>query len=398
MTYEAARIVFTIAPAEEVEPQILTGLFDQYAGQNLFYHPALLRAAVALPPALQPTDYILGYQRGQLRLAQPILLSRTSAGRRLEFFQFWGADHLEPLYDKAYEEETLAAFTHFLLEGIPGIELVLGENLSRRFANKLQAAAGGCRKARYRVEPQYECPYLELPGSVEAFWKMYRSNFRSQLKKKIRKAEAYGLEFRVVRAECMPEGYSLEQAFDQLVALHDMRSDETGRRSRFTGEDRQRFHRQLCRDQRPADGFVTFTEALDQGKVVGSLYGFKAAQRYAFFQTGFDVAYGKLGIGNLLLFYTVEDLIRNGVPLFDFKRGLSDYKMRWTQSIEPTYRLYLSPGLRGRLPLQRLLWRREMKKQGRLQGTLHWVRQLGRPTVRTSKPSAKKITETAPSP
>mgnify|MGYP001824753376 CR=1 FL=1 len=171
--------------------------------------------------------------------------------------------------------------------------------------------------------------FLDIPESTEAFWARYRSNFRSQLRRQLRKADAHGIDLRFVTEEELPPNYSIPQAMENLKRLHKLRFETLNRRSFFLRADFQRFHQYLSRQASTGACTACFTEAIHEGQVVGSIYGMRATSTYLFLMTGFNPRYADFSPGALLLYHTVEELIRHGVRHFDFKCGEESYKRRW---------------------------------------------------------------------
>ena len=128
------------------------------------------------------------------------------------------------------------------------------------------------------------------------------------------------------------------------------------------------FFNKVCEKAASFQNIIIFTNATVQGEVIGSLFGFLTKHRFYFIQHGFSNKYMKFSIGNLLIYHTMEDLIKKKIDIFDFCRGMHEYKLRWTQTASQDYVMILSKASIGRTVLEWLRLKRSIKRNGRLAG------------------------------
>jgi CelD/BcsL family acetyltransferase involved in cellulose biosynthesis len=168
--------------------------------------------------------------------------------------------------------------------------------------------------------------------------------------------------------------YGAREAFETLLKVHDERSAAIGRDSSFSVEPWKTFHRTLCETANAYPGFAQFHEALHNGRVLATIYGFTAGDVFHDFQGGLSDALPELSLGNLVRFKMMQSLIGQGIAIFDFMRGAEDYKFEWTSEWRRDFLVLAgSPGI-GSVAVRMLRLRRAVHREGRMQGLLHWLR------------------------
>ncbi len=69
-----------------------------------------------------------------------------------------------------------------------------------------------------------------------------------------------------------------------------------------------------------------------KGEIVAVYYSFVVQRKIYCYITGFDYRLNKHGPGTVLLASTIKKAIEEGMEEFDFLRGESDYKYKWTEA------------------------------------------------------------------
>lgn len=164
-----------------------------------------------------------------------------------------------------------------------------------------------------RVMETTACPRVSLPGDGPS------SSFARQLRRFGRRLARDGVRFRWVAP-----GELDERVLAALFALHG-RARVGG--SSF-GPEQLAFHRRLVaraeRERGPAAVVAHRGDA-----IVGILYGFWWAETFAAYQSGWDRAYARDGLGNVLILQALELAGERGARTFDFLRGREPYKYRF---------------------------------------------------------------------
>lgn len=370
----ASPIIFQLATFGQIQPDDWNALFLKSSTVNLFYHRAFIQALQAAWPEKQPDGIIAGYRDNQLVLIQPYKIVDGILGRVVEILRIPTADCIEPLVVENDRQEILRAFFKFLRETLEP-DMLLAHSLTRAFHSALNEYFSGFILQQGERQKGYA---MALPGSTDEFWALYKSNFRSQLKKKIKNGRDAGLVCRIVEATQLPPGYEMRQAIENHTRLHKMRFDSMKRASFFVQPDFQVFHKHLCTHPDGDSCVLSFTEVLFEGEVIGSLYGVRAPHAYIYLMIGFDPAFASLSLGNLMIYYTIENLIDRHVKNFDFKCGEEPYKQRWATGFYEKFNVYVLFNTRGRLLYFNLFAAQMLKKLQRAPGKLKKIIDSGR--------------------
>jgi len=168
------------------------------------------------------------------------------------------------------------------------------------------------------------CPYLSLPDSFDEFRNRLSRNFRSNLKRTQNKMKRSGLTIEIVS-----DVSEIDEAIRRLFELHQSRFRSKQADTKFNFEARGEFHTRVAK-LFLKKGWLQLYQIKNKNTVIGSLYCFKFADSMMYVQGGFDPEYGKLGLGNQIIFRAIEDAIALGLKKFDFMRGNEAYKYRWT--------------------------------------------------------------------
>jgi CelD/BcsL family acetyltransferase involved in cellulose biosynthesis len=160
------------------------------------------------------------------------------------------------------------------------------------------------------------CPRVPLP--LGAATGQPSKDFVSQLRRFARRLERKGVQFEWVG----PPGVD-EPTLHALFELH-----AQGRHGGSFGEDTLAFHRQLAQRAEPGRGPAAVVARRGE-QVVGVLYGFWWRDTFAAYQQGWDRAFARDALGNLLVLHALEFATDHGARTFDFLRGREPYKYRF---------------------------------------------------------------------
>lgn len=338
-------VTFRRVGLNDIDPSAWSSLLFESGSRNLHYDRSFIDAARKAWPTRQPTGIIVGYREECLVFLQPYRMTKGLFGTTVRLADIPTADHIEPVIAAEDRVNIISDFRRYLIESLEP-DRVVGHSLTSEFALKF---SGGFRSSAVKPGKSRRGWILELPNSMDAFWKRYRANFRSQLRRKLKKGISAGLTFRTVTHASLPAGYNLQSAMDNLVRLHELRFDSLNRKSFFLRPEFRTFHEGLCQRATNHSLTVSFTEAIHEGRVIASIYGVRTPQLYLFLMSGFDPRFSSLSPGSLLLYHTIKDLIGRGVRIFDFKCGDETYKKRWASGYYDNLDLEIVLTRRGRM-------------------------------------------------
>ena len=208
------------------------------------------------------------------------------------------------------------------------------------------------------------CPYVPLSASWDEFTKRLSKNMRTNVGRRRRQvAKQFRAEYDVA------DDASLTTAMEELFRLHNAR----WRRRGVAGARMQAFHHEVAR-RFLARGWLRLHRLRLDGETRAVFYCFMLGRRVYYYLSGFDVAYGKFSIGNVLMAQAIERAIGDGADEFDLLRGDETYKFAWKAEERETLRLIIGrPALRssfalGAHRLERFIEHKGLALQRRLWG------------------------------
>lgn len=192
-----------------------------------------------------------------------------------------------------------------------------------------------------------ECPYIELPPTVDEFWKRLTPTMRATVRRRTRKLEETGVRYRIVE-----EPAEMAATLDLLYELHAKRWATRDQAGKFRDEAVRGFHRELTATM--GGGARQRLGTLTHGdRVIGALYWLEYGGIVSFYQMGYQPAppdpqlnWSYYSPGTVLLGHCMVDAVEGGFTEFDFLRGYEPYKRRWTATWRPTWTLTLIPANR----------------------------------------------------
>lgn len=273
-----------------------------------------------------------------LALAPP-RIERLLPFRSLEFLGTGsvGSDYLDLIVRRGWEDEALPALADHLER--TGFMLHLGQlprgrSLALRLRARLAPRSWSGREACTDV-----CPFITLAGQA---WESYlatlgpahRYNFQRRLKNLQRR---FSVDFHRVTAED-----ERGPALARLIGLHEERWRERGGPGAFGSAGLVAFHEELTR-QALARGWLRLFELRLDGQPAASLYGFRYANTFSFYQSGFDPRRAKDSVGLVVMGLAIKSAIEEGAAEYDLLHGDEAYKFQWAREARELSRLELYP-------------------------------------------------------
>jgi CelD/BcsL family acetyltransferase involved in cellulose biosynthesis len=263
----------------------------------------------------------------------------------LEFIG-WGKDvtpeYLDLIVRTGWEEPVVSAFVAHLASqpSVPAIDLRpirSGSTAAERFMHGLAGSGSAVGRSRDGV-----CPIATLPASADDFLCGRSRNYRKKMREYERRCERdLGARFRVSATAA-----ELECDMEALVTLHRRRWGHLSRA--FQTLEYRRFHQELAQATLHS-GWVRLFSLNADGRPIALLYCFLYADRYYYYQAGWEPELAKYHLGLVLMHKAVQHAIQEGAAVFDFLRGEESYKARWATDRVRSERLTLWPGPATRL-------------------------------------------------
>lgn len=290
-------------------------------------------------------------QRDRLSAIVPLALASPRAAElrpfcRLEFLGTGcvGSDYLDLIVRRGAEAETLRALTDYLCQQALPLELAQlrrNESTAGRLASNLNRLGWEVVETKTNV-----CPVIALSGHswssyLASLGPSHRYNFKRRLKQL---NEQFRLRFEQLRSE-----EERSQALDLLLHLHNRRWSRRGGSNAFHTGDLASFHRELSCRALERGWLRLFVLWLDE-KPAAALYGFLHNSRFLFYQSGFDPAFSKYGVGLVTMGLAIQAAVEEGAREYDLLHGAEKYKFLWANQVRELSCLELyPPGVRGRL-------------------------------------------------
>ena len=167
------------------------------------------------------------------------------------------------------------------------------------------------------------CPVIRLPGDVDTYRAGLGRSRRYTLQRKIKCLQGAG-RIEYSRATSPAD---VDTALDCLITLHQRRWSTGSSGGVFASERSKRFHREIVQVLSERGGVSIDLLKLDD-RPLAAIYGFIYQGVYYFYLPGFDPAGpSKASPGLLLLYYRIEQAIRDGEHTVDLLWGAEPYKL-----------------------------------------------------------------------
>jgi CelD/BcsL family acetyltransferase involved in cellulose biosynthesis len=250
-------------------------------------------------------------------------------GRRLRFFGdgIVGSDYLGVIARPADADRCARAFATHLLSR--GAELEL-DDLDA--GDPLVAAVAEAEGAA--IAPRYLCPFVTTRGDFDDYLEALPDGIGAQWHRRRKWLEKRAGH----RIEVLATPDEIARGLDALFELHRRRWALEGGSDAIDGPTVEAFHRAAGRGMAEA-GWARIYLLHVEGAPRAALYGFRHADRFAFYQAGHDPEWRPRSVGTVLLGEVIRRCFAEQLAEFDFLRGSEPYKLRWATGHRETVRL-----------------------------------------------------------
>jgi CelD/BcsL family acetyltransferase involved in cellulose biosynthesis len=165
---------------------------------------------------------------------------------------------------------------------------------------------------------------IELPDS----WELYQQQLSSEDRKNLgRYARRLEKRYQVRIFRCSQE-QEIPACLEALFKLHQLRWSREAQTGTFNSHERRQFYDQLCRSLL-ARGWLQFWMLELDGSIAAAQFGFRYRGTVFQLQEGNDPDRSSDRIGFVLRGFVLQQLIAEGVRVYDFLGGQLGYKARW---------------------------------------------------------------------
>lgn len=259
-------------------------------------------------------------------LAPMCVYQDTEARRYLLLLGTGISDYLDILAEPGFETTVAALVFNHLTEHSERWDSFDFQQL-RPESPLLHADVGPAQESR--VELQEYCPALQIDGRAGA---NIPKNFQQKLEYERRRLERAASP-RFVSAD----ESNFEPLFTTFQRLHRARWNQRGTDGMLQDESIRRFHEDAA-SALLTRGVLRLYAVYAQQRPIACCYGFLYRRRAYLYLSGFDPEFGKLSVGNQVIWHAIQQAEREGATCFDFLRGQEPYKYRWGAEDQPTFR------------------------------------------------------------
>ncbi len=141
-----------------------------------------------------------------------------------------------------------------------------------------------------------------------------------------------------------------EEILERIIPIHIKRQEVLGRESDFKKQKYVSAYKSIIANALKEDEFKTFWLKFE-GKYIGYMIGFYSEETFYWWNTAFLDEFKAFYPSRLLQYYVLEYMHQNGYKEFNFMRGESGYKDKWTKTTRTNhrFRIYNNKNLYGKL-------------------------------------------------
>ena len=255
-----------------------------------------------------------------------------------------GSDYLDVIVARDREAEAYEGLARCLAAQPFALHLAQ----IHRGTSAIAGLAGRLARLGWRCaeRPADFCPFIPIRDlSWGAYLASLDGHHRSNWKRRLANlGKAFAMHFERVETE----GQRAE-ALGAFFALHSQRWEGRGGSTAFYSDALREFHEAWTRVALGRGWLRFFLMRLD-GRPVGAIYGFRYRGTFGFYQTGFDPAYARHGIGQVMIGLSIKSAIEEGADEYDLLHGTERYKSDWARCTRELSRIEAyPPSLRGRV-------------------------------------------------
>ncbi|HEY4739238.1 MAG TPA: GNAT family N-acetyltransferase [Candidatus Acidoferrales bacterium] len=181
-------------------------------------------------------------------------------------------------------------------------------------------------------------PFIEVDGRypVEQ-WRGVRAEGIEELKSKLRSLSTrFAVDVSLSHSES-----EIEADLSSMMAMHIERWACRGMRSKFTGEARRKFTKQICQEALRLDELFMVSLRIDNTLAAYKI-AFRGGDTIFEWVISFNLAFKKWSPGALLMYLVLLGADEFQFKRYDLMRGTEPYKLNWTQKTRRNLRVTLT--------------------------------------------------------
>ena len=186
------------------------------------------------------------------------------------------------------------------------------------------------------------CPRIILKEN-ERFTDKVVKKTKSDVVYQMRRLKKSGtLEFKTIT-----DVSELDMFMTTFFEIHKLRWNSTKTPSKLNGNEGQEIFRKIAEGMF-LNGSASYHYLEYNNEVVASNLGFRSGETFYYYLIANNPAYGKNSIGKVYIYMLLDYCTEHNVKVFDFLRGVENYKNDWGTSIQHNYQLaYTKSNFKG---------------------------------------------------
>jgi CelD/BcsL family acetyltransferase involved in cellulose biosynthesis len=289
---------------------------------HVFFHPPLCLAWIATYRKLQKIEPLFCFaEKGTISILFPLVLwtqNWKNAFRKIIVpVGYSDFDYHDPLTNRQLSKEDWASF-YKSLRG----SLILKVPFDAIEINGIRAEINSENWSK-EIDIASFCE-LNIFRNSDDFLKSLKTSLRGDIRRQIKRISEHN-------PLTLNHYTTISEALSVLPHFLKLHSERWPKAYKAPG-----FHQNLIK-YGVESGIIHFTSLKSGEKILSYHLGFVYNSRYYYYMPTIDPVYENLSPGKVHLFKLVEFAIENGYQLFDHLRGVENYKVGWTNSIQPLY-------------------------------------------------------------
>lgn len=232
---------------------------------------------------------------------------------------------IREIIEKIYENKNRCNIVHF--EQIPDNSLLASIKFDGGFQPEIELGS--------------LCPFLKIENDWGKYFNSLDRKFRYDIKNKIKQLNKLGTwEFKLTRKE---------KDKDDLISFMEnieIKSKKTKTEKTFFSVEKNKYFLSNFLKISEENNWIAFSTLTINGNPLTYSLGFIFGDRFYGYSTAYDINYYKYAPGKIVINETIKWFFdnKNVIKMFDFSRGGTDIKAKWTSEVQKHLRIVFFNG------------------------------------------------------
>jgi CelD/BcsL family acetyltransferase involved in cellulose biosynthesis len=263
----------------------------------------------------------------------PFCISIKNGSKTMRFLGYGNSDYLDILIEPGKEETCLSLILDHLYKNASFWDMLeLNDIPESSPCFKMLQGKINRNKLAGKIVTSLICPYLHWGKTYQEYLSTKSSNFRYDLKRKMKRAQKLG----AISFEILDNASGIQE----FASIYEKRWEKKDTNATIRKASGQKLLEEAV--QAWAEQKILKIPVLKlDGKIIAFCLGFIAQGRFYYYIPSFDPAYIQLSPGKLLVEYIIQNFQALGVQEIDFMKGEERYKTEWSDTFRQNFRVLL---------------------------------------------------------